>query len=135
MAKPKQIDLTAEELEQVIDQYFDYLNSNPVVRGGPSDLLCKIGIDMDTAKSIVAEPPELYIAHARLLKKAATRLRAHIETSPAWCNGNSSKAIFTLKQQLWDGDCYKDKQEIDSKSDATVRVTFGSGKDADRAFD
>ena len=81
------------------------------------------------------EPAEDYKKHSRIMKTAATRLRAHMETAPSWANGNSSKAIFTLKQQLWDGQAYTDKQEVNSNSNATVKVIFGSGKEADKAFD
>ena len=84
---------------------------------------------------LTMEAGEEYKKHSRIMKAAATRLRAHMETAPAWANGNSSKAIFTLKQQLWDGQAYTDKQEVNSNSNATVKVIFGSGKEADKAFD
>lgn len=135
MAKIKLYEYSDKQLSDMIDQYFMQLDIDPTKRGGPSDLLAFIHMDMETARSITMEPSEDYKKHSRIMKTAATRLRAHMETAPAWANGNSSKAIFTLKQQLWDGQAYTDKQEVNSNSNATVKVIFGSGKEADKAFD
>ena len=135
MAMTKVYNYSEKQLADMINQYFQRLEDDPARKGGPSDLLAAMKMDMEMAKNLCNEPPFGYKKHSLLLKEAAVRLRAHLETSPAWANGNSSKAIFTLKQQLWDGQSYVDKQETTNNTNAKIQVVFGSGKDADKAFD
>ena len=135
MAKPKLLDYTAEELQQKVDQYFQLIDSGKIVRGAPADLLRYIGISWETARSICNNPPEDYKRHSVVLLEAANRIRAHLEVHSGWSTNNSSKAMFMLKQPLWDNMAYKDKQEVESNTNATINVNFGSGKDANKSFD
>ena len=68
----------ATELAQKIDGYFASLEADPAKRGGPSDLLACIGMDMETATTLAGETGGC----GPVLRQAATRLRAHLETSP-----------------------------------------------------
>jgi len=141
MAKPKLYDYSPDQLQDMLNQYFQELNNDPSRRGGPSDLLSYIHMDMVTARVICGtnsdktETPEEYKKLRPILTEAATRLRAHMETSSAWASCNSSKAIFILKQPLWDGIAYQDKQEITNSGKQQVEIVFGSGKEAEKAFD
>lgn len=125
--RPFYYPLTADQLEQKINSYFDGLREDPTRRGGPSDFLAYVGMDNKQAIEITKKPPGGYEKHSKLMVRAATLMRAHLETSPAWANGNSSKAIFLSKQQLWDGQAYTDKQEINANTNNTVKISFGSG--------
>ena len=137
--RPFYYPFTPEELEQKIDSYFQMLRDNPTVRGGPSDFLSYVGMDNKQAIEITKKPPGGYEKHSKLMVKAATLMRAHLETSPAWANGNSSKAIFLTKQPLWDGLAYTDRQDINANTNSTVKIQFGSGrarkKAEEEAFD
>ena len=135
MAKPKLLDYTAEELPQKVDKYFQLIDSGAITRGAPADLLRYIGISWETARSICNTPPEDYKRHSAVLLEAANRIRAHLEVHSGWSTNNSSKAMFMLKQPLWDNMAYKDKQEVESNTNATINVNFGTGKDANKAFD
>lgn len=115
-------------MEERIDAYFRRLEEAGE-RGGPSDLLAAIGLDSDTARRLAAGDG----AYGAVLREAATRLRAHLETSPAWAGSNGSKAVFLLKQQLWDGLTYADKRESGGGC-AAVQVRFGPDKEAGDAF-
>ena len=95
--RPFYYPLTADQLEQKINSYFDGLREDPTRRGGPSDFLAYIGMDNKQAIEITKKPPGGYEKHSKLMVRAATLMRAHLETSPAWANGNSSKAIFLSK--------------------------------------
>lgn len=137
--RPFYYPLTADQLEQKINSYFQMLRDDPTMRGGPSDLLAYLGMDNKFACELTKKPPGGYEKHSKLMVKAATLMRAHLETSPAWANGNSSKAIFLSKQQLWDGLAYTDKQEINANTNNTVKISFGAGgrkkKSEEEAFD
>ena len=115
-------------MEEKIDAYFRRL-AEKGERGGPSDLLAAIGLDSETARRLAAGGG----AYSAALRDAATRLRAHLETSPAWAGSNGSKAVFLLKQQLWDGLTYADKRESGTAA-AAVQVRFGPEKEAGDAF-
>ena len=73
------------------------------------------------------------LENGRLMRQAATQLRAHLETSPAWAGSNGSKAVFLIKQQLWDGQAYADKRETGG-GPAAIQVTFGPGRQSGDAF-
>jgi len=140
VAKPKLYELSPEQLQQKLDAYFSMLGEDPTRRGGPSDLLSYIGMDMETARVLCGnsadkETPEDFKKFCPIMKQAAVRLRAHMETSPAWASCNSSKAIFVLKQPLWDGQAYQDKQEVNTTGNQRVSITFGTPKEAEKAFD
>lgn len=107
------------DLARKIDAYFEALEADPARRGGPSDLLATIGMDMDTA-TVLAGKAE---GCGPIMRQAATRLRAHLETSPAWSGTNGSKSTFLIKQQLWDGQSYTDKRE-NTAAAPTVQVIF-----------
>ena len=119
----------ATELAQKIDSYFASLEADPAKRGGPSDLLACIGMDMETATTLAGETGGC----GPVLRQAATRLRAHLETSPAWSGTNGSKSVFLIKQQLWDGQSYTDKRETAAAA-PVVQVAFGPTPGADDAF-
>ena len=119
----------AAELAQMIDGYFASLEADPAKRGGPSDLLACIGMDMETATALAGETGGC----GPVLRQAATRLRAHLETSPAWSGTNGSKSVFLIKQQLWDGQSYTDKRETAAAA-PVVQVVFGPTPGADDAF-
>ena len=120
-------------METRIARYFEALENDPARRGGPSDLLAALQLDMPTAISMANETAGPYKGYGRLMRQAATQLRAHLETSPAWAGSNGSKAVFLIKQQLWDGQAYADKRESAGGA-AAIQVTFGPGKDAGEAF-
>lgn len=120
--------LSARELEARIHRYFQHLQEDPTVRGGPSDFLSYVELDMPKAREIVQNPPKPYLEHRRLLLQAAVLLRAHLETSPAWANSNSSKSVFLAKQQLWDGLAYTDKPETAANTSNTIHIKFGTGE-------
>ena len=122
---------TAEELQQITDKYFDSFRDNPNLRGGPSDYLSLIGMDMALATEICQNPLKPYEAHSKILKSAAVRMRAHLETSPAWGGKDAVKAIYLTKQQLWDGNAYTDRQEVNAKASGTIRIMFGATKGHD----
>lgn len=133
MARPELYPYTEKELAEKIDRYFEELEANPTKRGGPADLLVALDMDEETAKSLYSGDVKVYKKYRDLMAQAAQRLRAHIETSPAWSGPNQTKSMFILKQQLWDGKAYKDK--VESKgADATVRIIFGDGKGPGDAF-
>lgn len=113
-----------EELERRIEGYFTALADDPTRRGGPSDLLSALELDMPTAIRMAEERSGPYRGYGRLMRNAATRLRAHLETSPAWAGSNGSKSVFLIKQPLWDGQCYADKRE---QGAGEIRVVFGRG--------
>lgn len=116
---------SAEALARRIDGYFAALEDDPSRRGGPSDLLAAMGMDMETARRLAQVTAGRNKELGRLLREAATRLRAHLETAPAWAGSNASKAVFLIKQQLWDGAAYTDKREAGKPAAAEVR--FGGG--------
>ena len=129
--RPFYYKLSAEELEDKINSYFGYLQDNPTVKGGPSDFLAYVGMDNKLASEITKNPPGGYEQHSKLMKLAAVRMRAHLETSPAWGNNNSTKSIFLTKQKLWDGQSYTDAQDSGAKATGTIKIVFGSGKSGD----
>lgn len=118
---------TAEQLQQITDDYFQYLQDNPDARGGASDYLARIGMDMKLATEICQDPLKPYAEHSKILKEAAVKLRAHFETSPAWSGKDAVKAIYLTKQKLWDGDAYTDRQEVSQKTAGAIRIMFGKG--------
>ena len=120
-----------EELERRIDGYFAALENDPTRRGGPSELLSALELDMPTAIQMAQESAGPYRRYGRLMRRAATRLRAHLETSPAWAGSNGTKSVFLIKQPLWDGLCYADRRE---PAAGDVRVVFGPGPDGGEAF-
>lgn len=109
----------AAELAREIDAYFTALEADPAKRGGPSDLLAAVGMDMDTATALAGEAGGC----GPVLRQAATRLRAHLETSPAWSGSNGTKSVFLIKQQLWDGQSYTDKRDA-TAAPPVVQVVF-----------
>lgn len=129
MGNPKRQPWSQRQLGQAIDRYFQVLEADPGRRGGPSDLLAALGVDLETARQLAGADDGC----GRLLRQAATRLRAHLETSPAWAGSNGTKAAFLLRQPLWDGLAYADKREA-GPGTATIQVTFGPGGDAGEAF-
>ncbi len=128
MAEVRKPNYGARRLEAEIERYFAELESDPTRRGGPSDLLARLGLDMESAARLTGEDGRC----GRAMRAAATRLRAHLETSPAWAGSNGSKAMFLIKQRLWDGRSYADKWE--DGSGTTIHVLFGNGADTDEAF-
>ena len=135
MGRPFYYSLTAKQLEDRINSYFQYLKDNPEVKGGPSDFLSYVDLDITKAREIVKNPLKPYEEHRKLLLKAAVMLRAHLETSPAWSGKDAAKAIYLTKQQLWDGQAYTDRQEINANTNNTVKIQFGSGKAHKKAED
>ena len=133
MAGRKRYEYGEQELAERLQQYFAALDNDPTRRGGPSDLLSALQLDMPTAMAMARETVGPYKGCGRLMRQAATRLRAHLETSPAWAGSNGSKSVFLIKQQLWDGQAYADKRE--SGGPAEIQVTFGPGRHVDTAFD
>ncbi len=123
----KRYDGSAGELRSRMDAYFAALEDDPDRRGGPSDLLSALGLDMETARRLCEQPS--YREHARVLKEAATRLRGHLETAPAWAGSNGSKAMFLARQTLWDGLSYQDKKEGAAKA-PEIHIRFGGGEGA-----
>lgn len=139
MGRPFYYNLTAKELEGRINQYFKCLKDNPTVKGGPSDFLSYVDLDITKAREIVKNPLKPYEDHRKLLLKAAVLLRAHLETSPAWSGKDGAKAIYLTKQQLWDGQAYTDRQEINANTNNVLKIQFGTGKrrkkEEEEAFD
>ena len=133
MANRKRCRCSEQQLAAQLDDYSATLENDPTRRGGPSDLLAALHLDMETAEQLCRETEGRNRGYAKLLREAATRLRAHLETSPAWSGSNGTKSVFLIKQQLWDGRAYADKRDAEEVS-ATVRVLFGPGEDADAAF-
>ena len=139
MGRPFYYSLSASELASRIDSYFQMLKDNPSIKGGPSDFLSYVDLDITKAREIVKNPLKPYEEHKKLLLKAAVMLRAHLETSPAWSGKDAAKAIYLTKQQLWDGQAYTDRQEINANTNNTVKIQFGTGKrrkkEEEEAFD
>lgn len=135
MPKDPLCSVSAEKIKARVDAYFEALAADPTKRGGPADLLAAIGMTWDEAVAVCNTEIPGYKKHRAELVRAAGMIRAHLETAPAWANGNSSKAIFLTKQQLWDGKSYKDKIETKSDVGGTIRVIFGDGKGLPGAFD
>ena len=133
MANRRRYGYSERQLEEMINGYFTTLEKDPSRRGGPSDLLAALHMDMDTAEQLAGETTGQYRGYGKLLREAATRLRAHLETSPAWSGSNGSKSVFLIKQQLWDGMSYADKRE-NNGAHAEIRVLFGPGEKANDAF-
>lgn len=129
--RPFYYHLSAKELADRIDSYFTYLKENPTVKGGPSDFLVHVEMDHKLASEITKNPPGGYEQHSKLMKQAAVRVRAHLETSPAWGNNNSTKSIFLTKQRLWDGLSYADTQDNGAKATGTIKIVFGTGPISD----
>ena len=133
MASRRRYEYGERELEERIARYFEALENDPARRGGPSDLLAALQLDMPTAMAMAKETTGPYKGYGRLMRQAATQLRAHLETSPAWAGSNGSKAVFLIKQQLWDGQAYADKRETGG-GPAAIQVTFGPGRQSGDAF-
>lgn len=134
MANQRRYGCGEGELRERIDRYFRALEEDPTRRGGPSDLLAWLEMDMATASRMARETSGTYRGYGELMRSAATRLRAHLETSPAWAGSNGSKSMFLIKQQLWDGQSYSDKRDS-GPANTTVRVVFGTGKHSGEAFE
>lgn len=130
MQSKRSYDGDARTLARRINGYFRELEEKGG-RGGPSDLLAAMQLDMDTARWLSGQWDGPYAAHGRLLRQAAVRLRAHLETAQAWAGSNGSKSVFLIKQPLWDGAAYADRREPEA---AAVTVRFGRGEEKD-AFD
>lgn len=135
MARNELYPHTARYLAEQIEKYFAALDEDPTRRGGPSDFLAAVDMDFETAVAICNTDGTTYKSHRDLMRQAATRLRAHLETSPAWAGSAAVKSMFLCKQELWDGKAYTDKKESKVDANATVRVIFGDGKGTNGAFD
>lgn len=129
MARPKIADITEQELNDRINQYFQDVENGTIKRVGWSHFASYLDLSLDQIKTILNDTGEAYINHAKAIKKAFTRLRGIIETSDAYSGGNSSKGIFLLKQDV-DGCAYQDKTDIRGSGEIKVKLEFGGSKNS-----
>lgn len=113
-------------LAQRTDEYFARLESEDR-RGGPSDYLCYVGLLLADARRICQENKP----GAAVLRRAAGRIRAHLETAAAWSGTNASKAQLLLRLRLWDGDSYAEDR---SKAPAEPVTVLWASKAAAESF-
>lgn len=116
--------LTPESLRALTEDYFAGL-SDGEARGGPSAYLAHVGLDMATARMLCG--PHGDPDAAEVLRDAATRLRAHMETAGAWSGGNGAKAQFLLRVPMWDGEAYRDRGA--PTMTGSIDVTWGGNED------
>ncbi len=125
----KRFKISADELRDRLERYFSALGEDPERRGGPSDLLAALDLDMETARWLTCDAGPPYREHAKILREAATRLRGHLETAKSWSGSNASKSAFLVRQTLWDGLAYQERKEGPVKA-PEIQIRFGCGADA-----
>lgn len=122
---------TAEEFDAAAEAYFDYCDANGMLYGEAG--LC-LALSKGNRKGRTVTLQALrdwydgkhcdYLRDA--VQRAYLRIQAQIETDPTYREkGMVPRSIFLQKQTRLGG--YQDK--VETKSDATVKVIFGSGVD------
>ena len=122
---------TEEEFDTAAEAYFDYCDANGMLYGEAG--LC-LALSKGNRKGRTVTLQALrdwydgkhceYLQDA--VQRAYLRIQAQIETDPTYREkGMVPRSIFLQKQTRLGG--YQDK--VETKSDATVKVIFGSGVD------
>jgi len=122
---------TADEFDTAAEAYFDYCDANGLLYG-EAGLCLALSKSNRKGRTVTLNALRDWYdgKHCEYLQDAAQRaylrIQAQIETDPTYREkGMVPRSIFLQKQTRLGG--YQDK--VETKSDATVKVIFGSGVD------